>query len=248
MGVGRHRSRKLAALRSAAAAGDVERRGAMASPAIAVPRSVAGGRCSVFMVTGCIGLTALAPERPTAIPADVHRTETSSDGLVPFPYAVRRGHRQGHRGRRRNGMAIEARGARVAQAPRQHALAELNAPARRPARMCGRSGRSAARRPQPASSCGSGELAGLSGRRCATPCFAPPQPETGCPIEERSLRRMRPHAQGTSCSGLRFSPASSWVWRGEGVRMPRRCAVYCAALQRALTDEAASATRLAHAS
>jgi hypothetical protein len=41
---------------------------AMASPVIAVPRSVAGvGRCGVFMVTGCIGLTALAPERPTAI-------------------------------------------------------------------------------------------------------------------------------------------------------------------------------------
>jgi len=36
------------------------------------------------MVTGCIDLGAQAPERPTAIPADVHRTETSSDTLVPF--------------------------------------------------------------------------------------------------------------------------------------------------------------------
>ena len=56
----------------------------MASPAVAVLRSVAGGRCSVFMVTGCIGLTALAPERPTAIPVDVDSTETSSDALVLF--------------------------------------------------------------------------------------------------------------------------------------------------------------------
>ena len=52
-------------------------------------------------------------------------------------------------------MMIEARGAPGAQAPRQHALAELDAPAGRPGRLCGRSGplgAPAPRRPQPASS------------------------------------------------------------------------------------------------